>query len=347
MIIGPRSGRLLLVDRRRDRDDVERAVGELRRIGGQLELASRTPSCSAVTSQRVVVALLQLVDPTLADIEADRRQLAAERERDRQADVAEADDRNLLLFEEAHREEESMSIPIQARRVDAARVRVDAGHSASGTCALSRRSKTPRNRPRGISRASSTSSCSRVWCARPTRATASMHAAALACSPSSSKPVRSTSTWANRSAPSSSTRASCGTTSPARSTRGGESSASEPRSQRVENTDVVAVGRACRGERGEAGIAHVGVDDRDRRAGQVAQREPEVDDQRRARRPCRRSARSRRRGSARRACGARSARTPPGLAHAVVELEADRREDRVVDVGSDLVGHGTSLPRSA
>ena len=77
-----------------------------------------------------------------------------------------------------------------------------------------------------------------------------------ACSPSSSKPVRSTSTWANRSAPSSRTRASWGTTSPARSTRGGESRASEPRSQRVENTEsswsvVLALRRACRG-RGSA-----------------------------------------------------------------------------------------------
>ena len=64
---------------------------------------------------RVVDALLELVDPLLADVEADGRDLATERQRDGEADVSEADDRDLLLLDCAHRTEESTSSWDRAR----------------------------------------------------------------------------------------------------------------------------------------------------------------------------------------------------------------------------------------
>src|SRR5206468_6799850 len=85
-----------------DRDDEEGAISKLGRICRHLELGRRSELLAGDLAG-VVLALLQLVDTTLANIEANRRQHAAERDGNGQADIAETNDGNLLLFEEAHR----------------------------------------------------------------------------------------------------------------------------------------------------------------------------------------------------------------------------------------------------
>src|SRR5690606_28305553 len=119
------------VDRRRHRDDVEGAVGEPRRIGGELELV-RGDQLLGRDLHRLVVTLLELIDAALANVEPDSRQLAAEGQRHRKSDIAETDNGNLLLLESRHRREAeheargaskraraSQSAPLTSRLTDA------------------------------------------------------------------------------------------------------------------------------------------------------------------------------------------------------------------------------------
>ena len=108
-------GTIVAVDRRRYGDDVEGAVGELARVGRQLELLG----CAELVGRdlhRLVVALLELVDAALADVEADGRELAAKGEGHWQTDVTKADDGNLFLFERTHRVGEQSTIHASATR---------------------------------------------------------------------------------------------------------------------------------------------------------------------------------------------------------------------------------------
>ena len=83
-----------LVDRRRHRDDEEIGVGEIGRIVAIAQ--RRLREISRLDLARAVAAGPQLFDPAPVDVEADDRGAGTrESGRDRQADIAETDDRKL------------------------------------------------------------------------------------------------------------------------------------------------------------------------------------------------------------------------------------------------------------
>ena len=191
------------------------------------------------------------------------------------------------------------------------------------------------------------------WCARPTSATASMHAAAL----------RVLAEQLEAGQVDEHVREQVGAVEQhARELRHDLAGALDPRRRQQRERAVqpagrehrlVVVGRAGRWlSCGEPGVAHVRVDHGDRRAGQIAQREAELDEHAAAPRPGRRPGRSRRRGAARRGCAARScaqaARSSP-VAGSSMAIPSDG-EDRVVvharlarRLASLASAHGSSI----
>ena len=91
----PQIGLLVLVHRGRDGDDVEVGAAALLRIGGERQ--RRFGKGARVELGGAVMMPAKLGDARLVDIEAGHRKVAGERDRQRQADIAEADDRDAGL----------------------------------------------------------------------------------------------------------------------------------------------------------------------------------------------------------------------------------------------------------
>ncbi len=87
---GVRSGPVVLIDRRRDRDDEDPALAEILEAGGIPELA-RGPQFRGRALERAVAALLQFGDAIRLDVEPHRVEVLAELHRQRQTHIAESD----------------------------------------------------------------------------------------------------------------------------------------------------------------------------------------------------------------------------------------------------------------
>src|SRR5687768_10816402 len=90
-------GPLGVVDRRRHGDDEDVAGGEIGRVRAEAQLRCRLQLLLRHL-ERVVAMRAQFRDARLVDVEAEGGQLPPETDRERQADVAEADDRDARVF---------------------------------------------------------------------------------------------------------------------------------------------------------------------------------------------------------------------------------------------------------
>ena len=79
------------LDRRRDCDDIDVAVGEIGGRGRQRQ-ALRRGQLLGRAFERAVDAVPEFGDPALVDVEAGRRPVTAEGDGERQSDIAETDD---------------------------------------------------------------------------------------------------------------------------------------------------------------------------------------------------------------------------------------------------------------
>ena len=98
-------GLLVFVDRRRDGDDVEVAIGEIANVERIGQIVHR-PQLHLAQFERLVAPGAQRLDARRIDVKADNRKPLREFDRERQANVSEADHRELQFGQVFHEDRE-------------------------------------------------------------------------------------------------------------------------------------------------------------------------------------------------------------------------------------------------